>query len=392
MPKPASAPTALSRRLTPAVGALFLIALVTGLAGCRTADQSAAPPPPTVSVSPVLFRTLRQWDDFTGTLEAVQSVEVRPRVSGYIDAVGFAEGARVRKGQLLFQIDPRPYQAQVERLEAELQRAEARAVLARADQDRGGKLIGQNAIAQSEFERLQAEAKAADADVGAARAALKAARLDLSFTHVIAPIDGRISKALITSGNLVATTSLLTTVVSDAPIYAAFNADEQTYLKYAAGQRGRGGPVFVGLIDETGFPHRGTLHFLDNAVDSGSGTIAGRALLDNADGKLTPGLFARVRLVSATPSQVALVPEQALGTDLGKRFVMVLQPDGHVASRPVELGPAVGELRVVRSGLSPGDQIVVGGLLKVKPGDPVKAQHVATEIPPAILAQLAPAG
>lgn len=363
------------------------------LAGCTAAAQPAppAPPPTGVEVAPVVFRSLHAWDDFTGRLEAVQNVDVHPRVGGFINTVAFQDGAHVRQGELLFQIDPRPFKAEVDRLSAELQGARAKAALGRSDADRAQRLIDQQAIAKGEFDRLDAQAKSAAADVAAAQAALDAARLNLSFTRVISPINGRVSKAAITRGNLVTTASLLTTVVSDGPIYASFNADEQTFLKYAGRQRGEGGPVFMGLMTEDGFPHSGKLHFLDNTVDPRSGTILGRAVFDNADGKLTPGLFARVRLVSDGAATAALVPEQALGTDLGKRFVLVLDGKNHVQYRPVTLGPAVGQLRIVRSGLNPGDQVVTAGLNKVKPGDPVAPTHVAAPITAAQDAALTPA-
>jgi RND family efflux transporter MFP subunit len=246
-------------------------------------------------------------------------------------------------------------------------------------------------VAQGELERLQAESKSAAANVQAASAALATARLNLSFTRVISPIDGRVSKALITKGNLVTTADSLTTVVSDGPIYAAFNTDEQTYLRYASAQRGKAAPVFLGLMTEDGFPHKGRLAFIDNAVDSKSGTISGRAVFDNADGAFTPGLFARIRLTSAKTETVALAPERALGEDLGKRFVLVLTKDNHVDYRAVTLGQAVGDLRVIRSGLKPGEQIVVSGLQKVKPGDAVTPIQSAQPISTAQLATLDPA-
>ncbi len=348
-----------------------LVALL--LAGCSAAAQStSAPPPPVVEVTAVKFRSLPQWDDFTGRLEAIQSVEVRPRVGGYVDAVPLVDGARVRKGQLLFQIDPRPFKAEVDRLAAELQGARAKAAQAKTDSDRAGRLIAEQAIAQGEFDRSDATAKSAAAEVAAAQAALDEAKLNLSFTRVISPIDGRVSKALITRGNLVTTASLLTTVVSDGPIYAAFNADEQTYLKYAQAQRGQGGLVLMGLMTDDGFPHKGKLEFLDNAVDVKSGTIAGRAVFDNADGRLTPGLFARIRLISSGTQPAAVVPEEALGADLGKRYVLVVDATKHAQYRVVTLGQAVGEQRIVRSGLNPGDRVITAGLTKVKPGDLVQ--------------------
>jgi len=376
---------------TPKQIVVSLSALI--LAGCGAAAQTptAAPPPPAVGVAPVTFRPLRQWDDFTGRLEAVDSVALRPRVAGQVTAVAFADGAHVRKGELLFQIDPRPFQAEVDRLEAEAERARAKAQLAAADSDRGQRLLAQEAISKEEAERLVSEARSAQADLGAAQAGLRAAQLNLSFTRVVSPIDGRISKALITRGNLVTPADLLTTVVSDGPIYAAFSTDEQTYLRYAKAQRGGEGPVYMGLMTETGFPHEGKLRFLDNAVDAHSGTISGRAVFDNADGAFTPGLFARVRLVSREVQPAALVPEQALGTDLGKRYVLVLGAGNHVQYRSVTLGRALGEYRVVLAGLNPGDRIVTSGLQKVKPGDVVAPQPVAP-INTAALSGLEPAG
>jgi multidrug efflux system membrane fusion protein len=353
--------------------------------------QPAAPPAAKVEVAPVAFKDMPQWDEFTGQLEAVNSVAVHPRVGGFIDSAPFHEGSHVAKGQLLFQIDPRPFQAEVDKAAADLERARAQAALAQADADRGQRLMDQNAVAQGELERLQAEAKSARAGVGAAQAALATARLNLSFTRVVSPIDGRVSKAAITPGNLVNTSDLLTTVVSDGPIYASFNTDEQTYLKYASAERGKASPVYLGLMTEDGYPHRGRLAFIDNAVDGKSGTINGRALFDNSDGAFTPGLFARIRLVSAKSEHVALAPERALGEDLGKRYVLVLTKDNHVQYRGVTLGAAMGEMRIIRQGLNPGDQIVVSGLQKVKPGDPVTPIPAAQSITTAQIASLDPA-
>ena len=358
----------------------LLTALI--LAGCGASAEPTAPaaPPPVVEVTPVVFKSLPQWDDFTGRLEPVDSVALHPRVAGEIVAAPFTEGARVRKGQLLFQIDPRPFQAEVDRLRAEAERARAKAQIAAADNGRGQRLLAQQAIAREEAEQLASAATSARADLQAAEAALRAAELNLSFTRVVSPIDGRVSRALITRGNLVTPTDLLTTVVSDAPIYAAFNTDEQTYLKYAGAQRSGAGPVYMGLMTETGFPHRGKLQFIDNAVDAHSGTIVGRAIFDNADGAFTPGLFARVRLMSDRSEPVAVAPEQALATDLGKRFVLVLGPGDRVQYRPVTLGRAIGEYRIITSGLAPGDRIITAGLQKVKPGDVVTPKPSARSI------------
>ena len=376
----------------PSKSVAVLVALF--LAGCGAEAQTPAPaaPPPAVSVASVTFQPLRQWDDFTGRLEAIDTVALHPRVTGEIIAAPFAEGARVRKGQLLFQIDPRPFQAEVDKLSAEAERARAKAQLAGADSDRGQRLLAQDAVAKEEAERLMSEAKSARADLGAAEAGLRAARLNLSFTRVVSPIDGRVSKAMITRGNLVSPADLLTTVVSDGPIYASFSTDEQTYLKYAKAQRDGDGPVYMGLMTATGFPHQGRLQFLDNAIDAHSGTIAGRAVFDNADGAFTPGLFARVRLVSRETREVAVVPEQALGTDLGRRYVLVLGAGDRVQYRPVTLGRAAGEYRIVLSGLKPGEKIVSAGLQKVKPGDRVSPQPAAPPTNTAELAALLPQG
>ncbi|WP_158912772.1 efflux RND transporter periplasmic adaptor subunit [Caulobacter sp. S45] len=371
--------------------AAFGLAPLTLLLSACGAAPPPAPPPAGVSVAPVATRTLRSWDDFTARLQPIQSVDVRPRVSGAIDSANFPEGAHVHKGELLVQIDPRPYEAEVKRLAAQLLAARAQARLARSDADRAKRLLGENAIATNEFERLDATAQTAEANVTAASAALDTAKLNLSFTRVASPIDGRVSKALITRGNLVDSSSLLTTVVSDGPIYATFYADEHAYLRYVASQRGAGSPVFMGLMTEKGFPHRGALRFLDNTVDPKSGTIGARAVFDDAGGLLTPGLFARVRVVSSTASPQALVPEEALGTDLGKRFVLVLDQTNHVQYRAVTLGPAVADLRVITDGLKPGELIVVEGLNKVKPGDPVTPKRTELTISTEAEAALGPA-
>lgn len=376
-------------RLQPVITSFAGLAAVAVLAACsaQAKQDAAAPPPAQVTVTDVAFKSLRQWDDFTGRLEPIDTVEIRPRVSGYIDGAQFTEGARVHKGQVLFQIDPRPYKAEADRAAAEVARAKAQLDLAVVNRERGRRLIEQNALAQSEFDRLASEERAAQANLSAAQAALQTARLNLEWTRVTSPIDGRVSKAIITRGNLVTQSSLLTTVVSDTPIYAEFNADEQTFLKYASAERGKGGPVYMGLMTEEGYPHVGKLSFIDNALDAKSGTIAGRAIFANADGRFTPGLFARIRLVSAESQTVALAPDRAVATDLGKRFVVVVDKANKAEYRPVEIGPLAGNLRIIRSGLKPGDRVIVGGLQKVKPGDTVAPVPVKAD--PADLNQLA---
>lgn len=368
-------------RLRPVLNSFAGLAALAVLAACSAQAKPEQAPAPAVqvTVADVAFKSLRQWDDFTGRLEAVDTVDIRPRVGGYVNAVRFSEGAYVRKGQVLFEIDPRPFQAEAARAAAEAARAKAGLDLAVVNRERGQRLIEQNALARSEFDRLVSEEKAAQANLAAAQAALQTARLNLEWTRVTSPIDGRVSKARITRGNLVTQADMLTTVVSDTPIYAAFSADEQTFLKYAAGERGKESPVYMGLMTEEGYPHVGKLSFIDNALDAKSGTIGGRAIFANADGKFTPGLFARIRLVSAASQTVALAPDRAIATDLGKRYVVVIGADNKAQYRPVEIGPLAGALRVVRQGLKPGDRVVVGGLQKVKPGDTVAPVKIKTE-------------
>ncbi len=335
-------------------------------------------PAPEVTVAEVIHEPLRDWSEFTGRLEAVQSVEVRPRVSGYIDRIEFEEGTRVKKGQILFRIDPRPFRAEAERQLAARSRARSQWELAKADHARAQRLIGENAISREEFERLSSDENVAASDVAAASAALDAARLNLQFTEVRAPIDGRVSRALITQGNLVSSDSLLTTLVSDDPIYASFDTDEQTFLRYSrtTGDRGGGDPVYMGLADEQDYPHAGALNFIDNQVDRKTGTIHARAVFSNPHGVFTPGLFVRIRLVGHDTRETVLIDDRAVGTDLGKKFVMLLKPDNTVDYQSVTLGPEVNGLRVVTGGLTPGAVIVVNGLQRVRPGAAVAATKV----------------
>jgi multidrug efflux system membrane fusion protein len=346
-------------------------------------SAKSLPPAAQVTVAEVIHRPLRDWSEFTGRLEAVQSVEVRPRVSGYIDRIGFVEGARVKKGQVLFRIDPRPFRAETERQFAARTRAISELELAKANHARAQRLIGANAISREEFERLSSADSVAASDVAAATAALDAAKLNLEFTEVRAPIDGRVSRALITQGNLVSSDSLLTTIVSDNPIYASFDADEQTFLRYSRNAANRVAgvdPVYMGFADEKDFPHAGRLNFLDNQVDRKTGTIRARGVLANPDGIYTPGLFVRIRLVGRDTRDAVLIDDRAVGTDLGKKFVFVLKDDNTVDYRSVALGPEVDGLRVVGSGLAPGEVIVVNGLQRVHPGVLVAATKVGMDM------------
>lgn len=369
--------------------------------------SNAAPPPPSVTVAEVIARPLHHWDELTGELQAVNTVEVRPRVSGFIDSVEFIEGARVRKGQVLFQIDPRPFQIEIERLDAEIKRAQSKLDYATAGHARAERLFAQNAIAREEYEQLTSAETEASGDVGSLNAQLHAARLNLEYTHVRSPIDGHVSRAVITSGNLVSNTNLLTTVVSDDPIYAYFDTDEATYLRFvrqergdstqsrgaAAGQSPSASPVFMGLVGEQGYPHQGLLDFIDNQVDARSSTIHVRAVFDNKDGRFTPGLFARIKLVANDSYNAILIDERAVGNDLGKKFVLVLKPDSTLEYRPVTLGTRIDGLRVVEEGLTAADTIVVNGLQHVMPGAKVAATRVTMTAGGSGLSQVAaPAG
>jgi len=351
--------------------------------GHPVAKAAKSPPAAEVTVAEVIHRPLRDWSEFTGRLEAVQSVEIRPRVSGYIDRIGFEEGARVKTGQILFRIDPRPFRAEAERQLAARTRARSELDLAKANHARAQRLIGENAISREEFERLSSADAVAASDLAAASAALDAAKLNLEFTEVRAPIDGRVSRALITQGNLVSSDSLLTTIVSDDPVYASFDADEQTFLRYSRNVANRApgeDPVYMGLTDEKDFPHRGRLNFVDNQVDRKTGTIRARAVFANPDAIYTPGLFVRIRLVGRDTRDAVLIDDRAVGTDLGKKFVFVLKNDSTVDYRGVTLGPDVDGLRVVDSGLGAGEVIVINGLQRVRPGVSVSATKVVMDM------------
>jgi RND family efflux transporter MFP subunit len=359
------------------IGAL---GLTTSLAGCA-AKQADPPPPPAVTVAPVLARDINEWDEFTGRLQAVDEVEIRPRVSGYIKRVTFPEGKEVRKGEVLFEIDARPYQADLARTEAQLEQARTASELALREVQRAQRLVSVKAISQEEFDsRTSAQANGL-ASVRAAEAAVQTARLNLGWTQVRSPIAGRVSNAQVTAGNLVQagppTATLLTTVVSLDPIYAYFEGDEQTYLKYTTlarsgarpSSRDVRNPIYMGLANENGqFPHKGYVDFVDNQLDPETGTIRARAVFSNKDRLFTPGLFARMKLVGSGRYHAALVLDRAIGTDQDKKFVLVLKPDKTVEYRPVQPGRLVDGLRVISSGLKGGEQIVINGLQRVRPG------------------------
>jgi multidrug efflux system membrane fusion protein len=348
------------------------------------APAHAAPPAaPEVDVATVVQKTVTDWQSYSGRLEAVQHVDVRPQVSGTIVSVNFRDGALVKQGDTLFVIDPRPYQAAVDRAAAQLAAAQAQAGYAASDWARAQRLIADNAIAKRDFDAKQNAARTADADVKAAAAALESARIDLGYTRIVAPVSGRVSRALITVGNVVAAGAnapTLTTLVSVSPIYASFDVDEQTYLRYIAREKDRTKvPVELGLADERGYSRSGVIESVDNALDTSSGTIRVRARFDNADGMLIPGLYARVKVGGSMPHQALLINEIAVGTDQDRKFVFVVDGQGRVAYRQVSLGERQGDLRVVTSGLKPGERIVVGGIQRVHPGITVRAHTVSMD-------------
>lgn len=363
-------------RLLPPIVALAVTACATG----EAENTPASPPAPEVTAAAVAVQNLQDWADFTGRIEAVEKVEIRARVSGYVEAVHFTEGGRVEQGDLLYQIDARPFQAEVDRLAAERARSEAELELARTYRDRADRLMAQNATSQEEVEQFAADAAVAQARLAAVQAALDAAELNLAFTRVTAPISGRVSRAIVTAGNLVDSTTLLTTLVADDRVYVYFDVDEHTYLEQVRrGSDSRPAAAYVGLINEEGYPHDARLDFVDNEVDADHGTIRARAVLDNPGGRFTPGLFARLKLVSPNQYRAALVDDRAIGTDLGHKFVFVVDDQNVVQYRAVETGRLVDGLRIVTSGLAQGDVVIVNGVQRVRPGITVAATKVDVE-------------
>ncbi len=384
-----STPHRFSRRLAMAGVSILAAAVLTACSGSQA--ETAGPPPPQVSAAPVLVKPVSQWDDFSGRVEAVQSVELRPRVSGYIDKVNYVEGDEVKKGDVLFTIDSRSYQAEFDRARAELTRARTQATVARSESERAKKLSEQQAISTESWEQRRAAADQAGANVQAAQAALDAAALNLEFTKVRAPIDGRAGRAMVTAGNLVTagdSASVLTTLVSLDTVFVYFDADEGTFLRYA--QMARKGerpserdselPVKVGLSGEEGFPHTGKVDFLDNQVTRSTGTIRVRALLDNADRAFTPGLFARVQLLGSGEFQAMLIDDKAVLTDQDRKYVYVVDKEGKAQRRDIQLGRTAEGLRIVQQGLAAGDRVIIDGVQKVfMPGMPVQAKAVAMQ-------------
>jgi RND family efflux transporter MFP subunit len=369
---------------------LAAVLVATLLAGCERAQpqakEAAAPPP--VSVAMPLQREIVEWDEYTGRFDATETVEVRARVSGYLNEVRFKDGQQVKQGDVLFAIDPRPFERVLEQARAELFAATTKSQNANLDVARGEKLVG--VISEKTIDDRKSLLRETEAAVKVAEAKQKSAELDLSFATIAAPISGRIGRTLVTAGNWVGAGSasgatLLTTIVSQDPIYIYFDVNENNYIKYKrlaergvrAGAADVGAPVEVALPDEKGFPHKATLDFLDNRLDQGTGTLRARAVLPNRGGLFSAGLFARVR-VTGTPAYTAfLLPDEAIATDQTNKYVLVVDGDGTVGRRDVKLGPLVEGLRVVREGIAAGDWVITRGLQRARPGLKVAPKRVA---------------
>jgi RND family efflux transporter MFP subunit len=383
------------RRFTPwrAGRALAALALAALAAGCDQGQPEATKrqaPPPAVSVSQPVQRAIVEWDEYTGRFDATQTVEIRARVSGYLNEVRFKDGQEVAQGDVLFAIDPRPFERALEQARAELFAANTKVENANLDVTRGQPLLERKFISDKTFDDRMALLRDAQAAVKVSEAKVKSAELDLSFATIAAPISGRIGRSLVTAGNWVSAGSvsgatLMTTIVSQDPIYIYFDVSENNYIKYKrlaergvrAGAADVGAPVEVSLPDERGFPHKGKLDFLDNRLDQGTGTLRARAVLPNKDGLFSPGLFARVRVTGTASYAALLLPDEAIGTDQTNKYVLVVGADGTVERRNVRLGPLVDGLRVVREGLAGENWVITRGLQRARPGLKVEPKRVA---------------
>lgn len=394
------------RRLWVAGTALTaLSAVATAVFTLRTTSAEASPsaeaPATPVSVATVVRSEVATWAEFSGRLEAVERVDIRPRVAGTVQAVHFREGALVRKGELLLTIDPAPYAAEVERTEAQVAAAQARVSYTGSELERAQRLLDERAIAQREFDERSNAQREAGANLRAAQAALQSARLSLGYTQVRAPVAGRVGRLEITVGNLVAAgpgAPVLTTLVSVSPIYASFDADEQVVSRALRDVQGLGSargqveriPVQMGTAATADTPFNGHLQLVDNQVDAKSGTVRVRAIFANADGSLMPGQFAKLRLGRVKNDAALLINERAVGTDQNKKFVMVVGNDNKAAYREVTLGAHANGLRIVTSGLQPQERVIVNGLQRVRPGALVAPQPVAMEIKAEVARDTAP--
>ncbi|AMP12764.1 efflux transporter, RND family, MFP subunit [Collimonas pratensis] len=364
-----------------ALAAIVVATLIASQSGLLIKSVHAAQQPQAaeVDVATVVAKVITDWQSYSGRLEAVEKVDIRPLVSGAIVAVHFKDGALVNKGDPLFTIDPRPYAAEVDRAAAQLAVARTRSTFAATDLARAQRLIGDNAIAKRDFDEKDNAAREADANLKAAQATLEAAKLNLGYTRIVAPVAGRVSRAEITLGNVVspgAASPALTTLVSVSPIYASFDVDEQTYLRYLNRNIGGAVPVALGLADEEGYSHQGIVASLDNRLDPASGTIRVRARFENKDGALIPGLYARIKVGGGKPHPAMMIDDGAIGTDQDKKFVLVVDAGNHAQYRTIKPGGLQDGLRVVASGVQPGERIVVNGLQRVRPGDLVAPKLV----------------
>jgi multidrug efflux system membrane fusion protein len=379
----------LHHRYAVAIVAVALLAGGVTLFRLQTNAVAALTPPTrqavAVDVAQVSTRSITDWREYSGRLEAVDHVQIRPLVSGTITAVHFKDGSVVRAGDVLFTIDPRPYQAAVDKARADLAAAKARVAYTGADLARARRLLAKNAIAERDFEEKRNASRVAAAEKQGAEAALASAELDLEHTQIVAPVSGRVSRAEVTEGNIVGAGTAappLTTLVSIDKMYASFEVDEQSFLSFVNPARkgqGQQTSVSLGLSNERGFPRQGEVASIDNRLDTSSGTIRVRAIFDNADGMLVPGLYARIRLGGGAPRAAVLIDETAIGTDQDKRFVVVVDEQNRTAYREVQLGALQEGLRVVEAGLAPGERIVVNGLQRIRPGDPVEPKAVVAE-------------
>lgn len=360
------------------------------LTACDEPAASLPPPtPPAVTVAKPVVKELVEWDEFTGRFDAVDMLEIRARVGGYLQSAHFKDGVLVKTGDLLFTIDPRPFQAVADQAEANLSSIRARLELARLDLDRAERLTRSGAAAERTLDERRQQYQSLQAELAGAKAVLDQAKLDLDFTEIRTPISGRIGRKLVTEGNIVqANTTLLTTVVSLDPIYFYFDVDERSYLAYSRmandGSRPSGRTtaydVWVALADEREPGHQGKMDFVDNRIDPATGTMRGRAVLENKSLFLTPGLFGRVRIPGSGTYKGVLVPDDAIGADLDRRFVYVVAEDGAVSQRLVRPGPRHDGYRIVRQGLTGDETIIVSGLQRARTGAKVTAQ--LTTLPP----------
>ncbi len=371
-----------------ALAAIFLSPL---FVACEDTGAPQALPPPQVSVATPLVRQITDWDEFTGRLAAVKSVDIRARVSGYLESVNFTEGALVEKGDLLFVVDPRPYTSVLDAAKAELTRARVRLQLAKNDLERARRLHDSRSISEEELDARTQETREATAAMEAAQANVESAQLNVEFTSVTAPISGRISRAFVTEGNLISggseNATQLTTIVSLDPIHFYFTGNEQIYLHYLrldrTGARPSShdaqNPVRLRIADEKDFVHHGHMDFVDNRIDENTGTMQGRAIFPNPDYIFVPGMFAEIQLLGEGPYEAFLIPDEAIGADQAQQFVFILDSENVAHRRVIETGRLDGMLRVVRNGLSRGDRVVVNGIQRVRANKPVNPQTVDLE-------------